>query len=579
MVLVYINPSLAIFLSVLCLIVSGGIIYLLFRLAKKERKKYLDEVMNYIDGVDTKNELIAGVNAYISRRDAHEFNLLMIDFDNFKDVTTNFGQIEAQKITQKIIQKIIKVMPLRMSIGRLKEEQFVIFERGDYSREEMVRLAKRILEVVREPVTLYGEASINVTCSIGIAYFPTHGKTFKQLLSSLEIAVFGCKRNGGDQYHIYSPESSENEGANMEYYYQIKEGIKNKEFSLYYQPIIDGKNEDIYAIEGLLRWNHPTLGLLSPFKFISIMEQTGDIHWVGLWGFETIVNKYLELKSKFNRDFKMSINLSPKQLANEGLPQSFQKILKKYKVSANNFILEIEEFTIYEGLEIVQENLEKLSRLGFSIAVDGMGLDYKALKKLEENAISIIKMDRDFLNEEDELIKSKFIDILNSYAQDNNCVLIGEGVEDFDYLKRARTLNINLYQGYLFSKAISPEEIDEYITEKRYLSKLHIKNNEELDELEEELEESNNDENVDLDVVENNQEKNESIDDSSLDDALNENDETDDSIENKKKEAKNSQETSEELEEESVLEESVGAEIEMSEEEFNSDDLIKNEID
>lgn len=472
MVLVYINPSLAVFLSIICLLATIGLGYLLFLLAKKERKKYLDEVANFIDGVETKNEIIAEVKTYISRRDIAEFTMLLIDFDNFKDLISNFGQIESDRVLKKLIEKIVKTLPLRMSIGRLRDDQFIVFDRGDYSREEMVRLSRTILDVVREPVGLFDEAEVKVTCSIGIAYYPAHGQTFKQLLGSLEIVTFVCKRNGGDQYRIYSPESNESESSNMEYYYQIKDGIKNKEFDMYYQPIIDGKTKDIYAIEGLLRWNHPTLGLLSPYKFINIMEQTGDIHWVGLWGFETVVKKHLELKKKFNREFKLSLNLSPKQLANESLPHDFQKILKKYRVQAVNFILEIEEFTIFEGLDVVQNNLSKLNRLGFSIAVDGMGLDYKGLKKLQNNAINVIKMDRDFLNEEDQNIKSKFIEILIDYAIKNRCVLISEGVEDYSYLARSKSLGIDVYQGYWFSKPISSDDIDDYITYRDYLDKL-----------------------------------------------------------------------------------------------------------
>ena len=473
MVLVYINPSLAVFLSILCLLATCGIGYLLFRLVRKEMKRYRDEVANFIDGVETKNEITAEVNAYISKSKTTEFSLLLIDIDKFRDIIENFGQIEAQRVVKNLVDKIIKTLPLRMSIGRLKDDQFVIFGRGDYSREEMVRLAKKLLEVVNEPVKIYDESSLNLSCSIGMCYYPAHGQNFKQLNESLEIACYVCKRSGGNQFRIYSPEVNKDEGANMEYYYQIKEGIKNKEFNMYYQPIINGSNQDIFAIEGLLRWNHPTLGVLSPFKFISIMEQTGDINWVGLWGLETIVKKHVELKKKFNKEFRMSLNLSPKQLSNINLPQEFQKILKKYRVSATHFILEIEEFTIFERLDTVQNNLKKLSDLGFSIAVDGIGLDYKALKKLEEHSIDIVKIDRDFLNVDDKNIKEKFIEILVDFSKHQSCTIVSEGIEDYYYLDRAKELSLYIYQGYLFSKPISNDEIDKFLEDKEYINTLN----------------------------------------------------------------------------------------------------------
>lgn len=473
MVLVYINPSLAVFLSILCLLATGALGYFLFKLVVKEMKRYREEVANFIDGVESKAEITAEINAYISKSKNSEFSLLLIDIDKFRNIVETFGQVESERVIKNLVDKIIKTLPLRMSIGRIKEDQFVILARGEYSREEMVRLAKKLLEVINEPVKVYDESTLNLSCSIGMCYYPSHGQNFKQLYGSLEIACYVCKRSGGNQFRIYSPESNKDESANMEYYYQIKEGIKNKEFTLYYQPIISGSNEDIFAIEGLLRWNHPTLGILSPFKFISIMEQTGDISWVGLWGFECLVKKHVELKKKFNKEYRMSLNLSPKQLANVNLPQEFQKLLKKYRVAANQFILEIEEFTIFERLDTVQNNLIKLSELGFSIAVDGIGLDYKALKKLEEHSIDIVKIDRDFLDSGDTKIKEKFIEILVDFSKHQNCTIVSEGIEDYHYLDRARELSLNVFQGYLFSKPISADAIEEYLEKNSFVDILN----------------------------------------------------------------------------------------------------------
>ena len=380
---------------------------------------------------------------------------------------------------KNLADKILKVLPLRMSIGRMKEDQFVIFGRSDYSREEMVRLARKLLEVINEPIKVYDESALSITSSISMCYYPSHGQNFKQLYGSLEIACYVCKRSGGNQFRIYSPEANKDESANMEYYYQIKEGIKNKEFNIYYQPIISSKDNSIYAIEGLLRWNHPTLGILSPFKFIDIMEQTGDINWVGLWGLETVVQKHIEIKKKFNKEIRMSLNLSPKQLSNPNLPHDFQKVLKKYRVMANQIILEIEEFAIFERLDTVQNNLKKLSEMGFSIAVDGIGLDYKALKKLEEHSIDIVKIDRDFLDSDDQNIKEKFIEILVDFSKKQNCTIISEGIEDYCYLSRAQSLNLEIFQGYLFAKPLNGSVIEEYIKEEKFIDILNGKVEEE----------------------------------------------------------------------------------------------------
>ncbi|MBO4667151.1 MAG: phosphodiesterase [Bacilli bacterium] len=489
-----INKSLAVFLTIVVVIITCVVIYFLYRIVRKEIKRYNEEVANYIDGIETKREIAADVNAYISRSVSAEFTLLSVDMDHFSNVVENFGSEEAERIIKGIAAKLLETIPTRILIGRIKLDSFVVFAKGDYSREECVRMAKKILQVVSEPIKIYDESTLQLTCSVGICYYPSHGRNFKELSESLQIATFICKRSGGNQYRIYSREEKQDEGANMEYYYQIKNGISNKEFAIYYQPIIDKDSKDIYAFEGLLRWNHPDLGVLSPHKFINIMEQTGDINWVGLWGLETVVKQEFELRKRFGKEFLMSINLSPKQLSSPTLPQDFQKIIKKYRANPKNFICEIEEYTIFERLEQVKTNLNQLREIGFQIAVDGFGLDYKGLKKLEDNSVDVIKLDREFLDEEaDQYLKDKFVGILVDFVNKQGRTLVCEGVENYDYLERAINMGIDKFQGYHFTKPLSYEELFDYIDGKSWKPKfdkpevVEIIKEEEAERLNEEL--------------------------------------------------------------------------------------------
>lgn len=130
------------------------------------------------------------------------------------------------------------------------------------------------------------------------------------------------------------------EEEHLEYYYQIKKAINDKEFKFHYQPIYYLENKTVYGYEALLRWEHPEHGIISPFKFINLLEQSGDIHWVGIWGFETLVKKHLELR--FQSSFKIpksTINLSPKELYDNAIVGEYSRILKRNKVEASNFVL------------------------------------------------------------------------------------------------------------------------------------------------------------------------------------------------------------------------------------------------
>lgn len=447
-------------LFVLCLLIGFG--FILYKLIIREKKLFDDEVSNYMDGVETKNDIIADIKSNISKSISEDFPLFYCDFDKFSNLVDNYGKEESERILKEILRKIIKALPPRYRIGRLKGDCFIILSKDEQSREDVIDFSKTILDIVSEPVRLYDDSTISLTMSIGICYYPVHGRDYHELLKSLEIACYMCKRNGGNQYAIYSNDTDEN-AANPEYYAQIKSGIKNKEFDLYFQPMIDLKSNEIYAIEGLLRWNHPELGLLSPHKFISIMEQTGDINWVGLWGFETLVKKYVELRKIYNGNFKFSLNLSPKQLSNPNLAIEFQKIVRKYRLQTNNFILEIEEFTIFERQDQIKITLNQLSNLGFEIAIDGFGLDYNSLKKLETNPINVVKLDRETLRDEPDYLKKKFIEMLVEFASLNNRVLVCEGIEDESFLRRAKKLDISVLQGYLYAKPMSSSDLDTYI--------------------------------------------------------------------------------------------------------------------
>jgi EAL domain-containing protein (putative c-di-GMP-specific phosphodiesterase class I) len=329
-----------------------------------------------------------------------------------------------------------------------------------------MRLAERMKEAASLPIKVMGGTETNHHVSIGIAYYPYHGRNFKQLLNSLNLALYIAKREGGDSIILYSDEMNVQESENVRFYGEIKEAIANKQFMLYYQPIVDIATQHVYGAEALLRWQHPEYGVLSPNKFIHIIEQSGDINWVGNWGIERLIQEYLQLKKMFpGKHFQLSMNLSPKQLANENLIMNFQNLVKKYRVLARNLTLEIIEFAIFEKHDVVKDNLNKLKELGFQIAVDGFAMDHTILEKMGSLPIDIIKLDRDFLQEDEEtsFLKTRYAEMLIEFAEKNNKKIICEGIENIDMLKKAGEYHINLLQGYYLSKPISEEDFHQYL--------------------------------------------------------------------------------------------------------------------
>lgn len=472
------NPGLLIILSIFAILVTIGLIYLLVLSIKKESKKYHDEKAVFIEGLLTKSEMLAEISTYLSKAtETTSFSLLSINLDGFSNVINAFGQSDADKVLHKIALNILDSLPKRTELSRFHEDQFYVFVRGEYSKNEIFHLAKDILQTIKKPLTLFNESTVVVTASIGIAFYPNHGRNIRELMDSLNIAQYLSKRNGGDTYTLYSKELKENESDNYEYYHQIKSAIKNKEFTLFFQPMINCRTNKVYGFEGLLRWVSAEHGVVAPNKFINILEQSGDITWVGEWGLDELSRVWTELKKKFpNEEFMLSLNLSPKQLFSETLAQEFQKINRKYRIPQKKITLEIAEFALFEKNDIVKKNIELLSELGFLIAVDGFGLDYASLTKLEQLPIDVIKLDNDFLNSEnDNYLKEKFVNLLVDYASKNGKTVISEGVEDVPMMKKVISKNIEIMQGYYFSKPISFEDVNKYIENNAWMKYVNLK--------------------------------------------------------------------------------------------------------
>ena len=465
MIFVYWSNGANIFVSLLAILTFAAGGYGLFLLVRKEYKRYRDEKSSYIEGVLTKNEINSNINAYLSRiTKATPFTVMLLDIDHFTNVVNAFGEKNVKEIVENVVNNITKVMPFRVQIGRYSVDQFLFFMHGDYDKDDIIKVATDMREAVRKPFKLNQDIDVNLTASIGVAYFPIHGETLAQLVDSLRIAVYTAKKDGGDRTVIYSSEMSQTESENIQYYNQIKQAIVNKEFCLYYQPIIKLEDKKTAGAEALIRWNHPEMGVLNPHSFLNVLEQSGDINWVGVWSFEVMVSDFMAIKEKHPNDaIHFSLNLSPKQLMNPSLPNNYLKVLKRHKALASDFVIEVEEFVIFQQQETIRANISKLREFGFRIAVDGFSLDHSTLMKLKQSPIDIIKISQQDLDDEDTYIKEHFMEILIQFAKQNNITVVAEKIENQEMIDACLSKGIFYGQGYGISKPISIEDYHHFM--------------------------------------------------------------------------------------------------------------------
>lgn len=444
-------------------------IFLIFGV-RRDKRRYKEDKSLILEGLLSRTAIISEINAYISRVGKDQmFSLMAIEIDNFDDVVNAFGRPEAKKALERVAYFMAKALPKKVLLSNYQTTHFLVFMKNEYDRVQCLDVAKKLLSIIRKPIKLYKDASINMSGSIGIAFYPRHGTKYKELINSLAIAVQEA-RSKSDSIFVYGEKDIER-GENLQFYMAIKEAMENKQFVLFYQPIIDINNEKFYGLEALVRWNHPEKGLIAPQNFLDIMEQSGDIKWIGIWGLETLIQEYYEIRRQFPYlNYQITFNLSTKQLLSDTLVSDFTKLIKKYKVKPEMIILEIADFSAYLKHSSIKQNISKLKKFGFKISLNAYGIDSNTLITLNNMPIDVIKLDRQFFTKEEEsYLKERLLDLIVQFGKKNNRDVIAEGIEDEDMINFCKDAGIDLVQGYYYSKPISATDIITYIQEESWI--------------------------------------------------------------------------------------------------------------
>lgn len=461
-----ISDATAVVLMILFSTLAGFIVYLLLNSIRKERQRYKEEKSISIEGLLSKSAINSQINTYLSKiTPDSNFSLMLLEIQDFDDISNAFGNKEAERALEKAIIKVVHALPKRVIIASYGGTRFLIFLKSEYDRFFAIDLARKVISIVNRPIKIFRETNVNFISNIGVCFYPQHGTKFKHLINSLNIALHNAVKAGGNKYIIYSPNMKVEFNDNVEYHFEIKEAIEKKEFIMQYQPVINISQNDIHGFEAFVRWQHPKYGILSPVQFLNIMEQSGDISWIGVWGLETIIMHNYDLNRDFpDKKYQFTLNLSPRQLMDDKLVDEFGKLIRKYKMTTSKITLEISEYSTYEKNTVIKNNIDRLKKLGFKIAINGFGLDYSTLTSLETMPIDTIRLDKYFFDkEEDTNIKVKLTSLIVDTAKQYEKVVIAEGIETIEMLELVKKAGIELVQGYIYSKPLPVEDVSAFI--------------------------------------------------------------------------------------------------------------------
>ncbi len=398
----------------------------------------------------------------VAKSDTH-FTVMLVQLDGFTELKSSLGERQVKKITTTLRERIMAVIPQGSKVCDYDDLRLGIFIEEHLDNKSSSNIALSIISECNRPVVLLTRTKMAINVNIGIASnndFCPDGKT---LLQNAELATLNSTRDGFNKYEIYSEKLAETQTDEYKQYQEIKMAIKGHQFTLYYQPIVNLSTGKVTAYESLVRWEHPTLGLLTPAKFLPIMEQTGDINWIGTWAFEEMLKMQTKHYNDHPEDQNLifTLNLSPKQLMYPHLAEEFRKVFKRFKIPAANICMEIVEFAMFDKVAEVSSNILKLTQTGFKIAVDDFGLEMSSLKLLEGLQFDWLKLDRKFIEQaQDDFLIGGLVETVVNFAKHKEFAIIAEGVEDEvieDYIKG---LNIGYGQGYYYGKPLPPEKYD-----------------------------------------------------------------------------------------------------------------------
>ena len=381
--------------------------------------------------------------------------VLYLDLDHFKSANDTHGHPVGDELLKVVASRLRGCISDADTVARLGGDEFAIIQGAVMGSKDVVDLVARIHDAIREPCEAGGHQLVADT-SIGIAIAPDDGADPDQLLKNADLAMYRAKNEGRGTYRFFEPGMDARVKARCALEFDLREAIMCGGFELHYQPLVNLENNTISGCEALLRWHHPSRGMISPVEFIPIAEETGLITVLGEWVLRTACAEAVTWPDHI----KVAVNVSPVQFKSENLVQVVVNALAASRLPAHRLELEITEAVLIRDDDATLSILHQLRKLGVRIAMDDFGTGYSSLSYLRRFPFDKIKIDRSFINDvTDEDGSLSIVQAVVGIAKSRNIATVAEGVETTLQLELLRKLGCTEMQGYLFSRPQPAAEI------------------------------------------------------------------------------------------------------------------------
>ncbi|MFO0774573.1 MAG: EAL domain-containing protein [Nitrospiraceae bacterium] len=397
--------------------------------------------------------------------------ILFVDIDRFKFINDTFGHTAGDHLLKQIAERLTDVTRTSDSVARqsndevgnavarLGGDEFTILLTQLKQPDNVTVVARRILASLATPFTLEGR-EVFVTGSIGIALAPADGETLEELLKNADTAMYQAKGEGRNNYQYYSRSMNAMAVERMNLENEIRHAFQRDEFRVVYQPFVDAANGQVVGAEALVRWQHPTRGLLAPGAFLNVVDEIGLSRRLDLWVMETACRQMVAWRKDCPRPLRIAVNLSNAQFQDPALFTELVRVLTDSGLPAELVELELTENIVMPNPEEAARLLKRLKELGLRLALDDFGTGTSSISHLRTLPFDTIKIDRSFIadvagNPDDAAIAEAMIVM----AHIRKMHVLAEGIETQEQLRLLQTLRCDEFQGYLFSKPVLPDAI------------------------------------------------------------------------------------------------------------------------
>ncbi|HEY5065740.1 MAG TPA: EAL domain-containing protein [Xanthobacteraceae bacterium] len=393
------------------------------------------------------------------------FAVLCLDLDHFKYVNDTLGHQSGDQVLQRAAERLCSAVRETDLVARRGGDEFAVLQLESNQPAAARALAQRLVEVMNAPMVL-GHHQVPISVSVGIALAPADGTGADQLLNNADMALYRAKGDGRGTFRSFEPAMDASMQARRVLEHELRQAVAHSAFELHYQPIFDLERNEVTSFEALLRWQHPTRGLVAPLEFIPLAEETGLIIPIGEW----VLREACAQAAKWPEDVHVAVNLSPAQFKNANLAGVVAGALSHSGLAARRLELEITETVLLQDSEGTLATLHQLRNLGIAISMDDFGTGYSSLSYLRKFPFDKIKIDQSFIRDLDESGDSlAIIRAVTGLGSSLGMATIAEGVETPEQLERLRAEGCTKAQGYYFGAPKPADEAIRHLTANRRL--------------------------------------------------------------------------------------------------------------